>query len=72
MKKATLIIFKRRLGWYWKLVAANGRKQAIGAEPFSSPRSARLSYERACTVPFEVRVDRPKRKRKQTTTPLAW
>lgn len=64
MKKATLIIFKRRLGWYWRLVAANGKKQAIGAEPFATSGGARRGYERACTVPYEVRIDKPKRKRK--------
>ena len=39
-----LIITKRRRGWYWRLVAANGRTVAIGGEPFSSARTARRSF----------------------------
>lgn len=36
-----LIILRRRLGWYWRLVAKNGRILAVGAEPFSSKHKAR-------------------------------
>lgn len=31
-----VVIVEGRLGWYWRLVARNGRVLAIGAEPFSS------------------------------------
>jgi hypothetical protein len=44
-KNLRVIVFKRRLGWYWKLQAHNNRTIAIGGEPFSSPRSAKRSFD---------------------------
>ncbi len=41
-----LVLSKRRLGWYWRLVAKNGRIVAIGGEPFSSKNKAQLSFLR--------------------------
>lgn len=35
-----LVVFQRRKGWYWRLVARNNRILAIGGEPFSSARAA--------------------------------
>lgn len=40
-----LVIFKRRLGWYWKLVAKNGRTVAIGGEPFRTAIGVKRSFE---------------------------
>lgn len=36
-----LVLFQRRLGWYWRLVAGNGRTDRDGAPPFASKRNAR-------------------------------
>lgn len=43
---ARLVVFRRRLGWYWRLVARNNRVLAVGAEPFASERSAVRAFER--------------------------
>ena len=56
-----LVIFRRRRGWYWKLVSGNNRTVAIGGEPYSRPDGAKRAvsdlydalYSRAWTV--EVR-----------------
>ncbi len=39
-----LVVFERRKGWYWRLVARNNRILAIGGEPFSSARAAKRSF----------------------------
>lgn len=44
MKPLRLIIFRGRLGWYWRLVAGNNRVVAIGGEPFATAGSARRSF----------------------------
>ncbi len=40
-----VVVFKRRLGWYWRLHAHNNRTLAVGAEPFSSARAAKRSFD---------------------------
>jgi uncharacterized protein YegP (UPF0339 family) len=43
-----LVVFKRRLGWYWRLVAANiaanNRTIAIGGEPYASKGNAHRAF----------------------------
>lgn len=40
-----LIIFEGlRGGWYWRLVAGNGRARAIGGEPFKNATNARRAF----------------------------
>jgi len=74
-----LVIFERRLGWYWKVLAANNRKQGIGGEPFSSSRSALTSFQRfraaIATTPaielanIEVRPLKRRARKTQTRKP---
>lgn len=40
-----LWIFKRRLGWYWRFTARNGRVLAVGGEPFSRERDALRAFK---------------------------
>lgn len=47
MKQPLLHIIKRRRGWYWRLVAVNGRVIAIGGEPFASERNALRAFKTA-------------------------
>ena len=39
-----LVILRRKRGWYWRLVAKNGRIVAIGGEPFARPSTARKAF----------------------------
>jgi uncharacterized protein YegP (UPF0339 family) len=40
----TLVILRRKRGYYWRLVARNNRTVAIGAEPFASRRNAQRAF----------------------------
>lgn len=40
----TLVILRRKRGFYWRLVAANGRIVAIGGEPFARASTARKAF----------------------------
>ena len=55
-KLSTLVIFKARLGWYWRFVASNGRVLAIGGEPFATPTTAERSFLRVGDRLFHVDV----------------
>jgi hypothetical protein len=47
MRRAVLRIVRRKRGWYWHMVAPNGRIVASGGEPFARRWTARRSFERA-------------------------
>lgn len=41
---------ERKRGWYWHLVAANGKKVATGGEPFARQDTAKRSVQRMLRV----------------------
>lgn len=49
-----LKIEKKRRGWYWRLVALNGRNVAIGGEPFVSASNARRGFFAALSAATEA------------------
>lgn len=68
-----LVVFQRRLGWYWRLVARNKKKRAIGGEPFSSASAAVRGFKSLhtdlCQSPpwrgeLEVEIVRKKKKKR--------
>lgn len=70
MKPLRLIIFRGRLGWYWRLVSGNNRVVAIGGEPFATAGGARRGFEggvydslyaRAWRVDVEAQLPRRRR-----------
>lgn len=62
MTKARVQIFYSRLGWYWRVVAANNRILAVGGEPFKTPANARRAAGRVLTLGL-LPVDVVKRRR---------
>ena len=40
----TLVILRRKRGYYWRLVAKNGRIVAVGGEPFARASAARKAF----------------------------
>lgn len=44
--KAEFVVYKRKRGWYWKLVAPNHEIIAVGGEPFKSAHNAKRSIRR--------------------------
>lgn len=44
--KAEFVVYQRKRGWYWRLVAPNGEILSVGAEPFDSAGNARRSIRR--------------------------
>jgi uncharacterized protein YegP (UPF0339 family) len=50
----TLVILRRKRGYYWRLVARNNRVLAIGAEPFASRRAALKAAHRAVSGAYQA------------------
>lgn len=70
MSKTRLVIFKGKGGFYWRLVAGNGKKTAIGGEPFATEGSAIRGFRTVKrillrTTMHGIPIVRPSRKRRR-------
>lgn len=56
---AKLKVEKKKRGWFWRLVAPNGKNVALGGEPFASASNARRGFfaasESAAAAVAEIR-----------------